>query len=66
MHGSRNIKFKMVALRNNRNIRFGVPECNINFDTLDLFFGRPDDDDDDSVEWKNVAIIIFCVTNCCL
>ena len=23
---------------------FGIPECTINFDTLHLFFGRPDDD----------------------
>jgi len=52
------------VLCNNRNRQFGVPECNINFDTLDLFFGRPDDDD--SVEWKHVAIIIFCVMNCCV
>ena len=36
---------------------FGIPECIINFDTLDLFFGRPDDD---SVELKHVAVRIFC------
>jgi len=42
---------------------FGIPECTINFDTLDLFFGRPDDD---SVESKHVAIRIFCVINWCV
>jgi len=34
-------------------VHSGIPECTIHFDTLDLFFGRPDDD---SVEWKHVAI----------
>jgi len=42
---------------------FGIPECTINFDTLDLFFGRPDDD---SVESKHVAIKILCVINHCV
>jgi len=42
---------------------FGIPECTINFDTLDLFFGRPDDD---SIESKHVAIRMFCVINCCV
>jgi hypothetical protein len=37
---------------------FGIPECTINFYTLDLFFRRPDDD---SVESKHVAIrILLC------
>jgi hypothetical protein len=44
-------------------IVFGIPECTINFDTLDLFFGRPDND---SIESKHVAIKIFCVVNCCV
>ena len=35
---------------------FGIPECTINFDTLDLSFRRPDDD---SVESKHVALRIF-------
>jgi len=39
---------------------FGIPECVINFATLDLFFGRPDED---STESKHVAIRIFCVIN---
>jgi hypothetical protein len=34
-----------------------------NFDTLDLFFGRPDDN---SIQLKHVAIRIFCVINCCV
>ena len=38
----------------------GIPEWTIKFDTLDLFFGRPDDN---SVESKHVAIRIFCVIN---
>jgi hypothetical protein len=38
-----------------------IPECTINFDTLDLFFIRPDND---SVESKHVAIRICCVINC--
>jgi len=42
---------------------FGIPECIINFDTLDPFFGRPDDD---SIESKHVAIRIFCVIICCV
>jgi hypothetical protein len=42
---------------------FGIPECTINVDTLDLFFGRPDDE---SIESKHVAIRIFCVVNCCV
>jgi len=42
---------------------FGIPECTINFDTLDLFFGRPDDD---SVESIHVAIRIFSVINRCV
>jgi len=42
---------------------FGIPECPINFDTLDLFFRRPDDD---SVESEHVAIRIICVINCCV
>jgi hypothetical protein len=42
---------------------FGIPECMINFDTLDLFFGMPDDD---SIESKHVAIKIFCIINCCV
>jgi hypothetical protein len=43
--------------------RSNVSKCTINFDTLDLFFGRPDDD---SVESKHVAIRIFYVINCCV
>jgi hypothetical protein len=39
---------------------FEIPECIINFDSLDLFFGRPDED---STEPKHVAIRIFCVIN---
>jgi hypothetical protein len=41
----------------------GIPEYIINFETLDLFFGRPDDD---SIDSKHVAIRIICVINCCL
>jgi hypothetical protein len=44
-------------------IAFGIPECTINFDTLDLFFGRPDDH---SIQLKHVAIRIFCIINCCV
>ena len=44
-------------------VHFGIPECTINFDTLDQFFGRPDDD---SIESKHVAIRIFCIINCCV
>jgi len=40
---------------------FGIPECTTNFDTLDLFFRRPEDD---SIELKHAAIRIFCVINC--
>jgi len=42
---------------------FGNAECTTNFDTLDLFFGRPDDD---SIQSKHVAIRIYCVINCCV
>ena len=42
---------------------FGIPECTKNFDTLDLFFRRPNDD---SKESKHVAIRISCVINCCV
>jgi hypothetical protein len=42
---------------------FGIPKCTTNFDTLDLFFRRPDDD---SIEPKHVAIGISCVINCCV
>jgi hypothetical protein len=41
----------------------GNPECTINVDTLDVFFGRPDDV---SIEPKHVAKIIFCIINCCV
>jgi hypothetical protein len=34
-----------------------------NFDTLDLFFRRPDDN---SIQLKHVAIRIFSVINCCV
>jgi len=44
-------------------VHSGIPECTINFDTLDLFFDRPDDD---SVESKHVTIKIFCIINCCV
>jgi len=44
-------------------VYFGVLECSINFDSLDLFFGRPEDD---SIESKHVAIRIFGVINCCV
>jgi len=39
------------------------PRMHYNFDTLDLFFGRSDDD---SIQSKHVAIRILCVTNCCV
>jgi hypothetical protein len=42
---------------------FGISEFTINFHTLDLFFGRPDDD---SIKSKHVVIITFCVINCCV
>jgi len=41
----------------------GIPECTMNFNTLDLFFGRPDDG---AIESKHVVIRIFCVMNCCV
>ena len=44
-------------------VRSGIPECTINFDTLDLFFGRPDND---SIESKHVVIGTFCVINYCV
>ena len=44
-------------------VHSGIPECTINFDTLDLFFGRPQDD---SIESKHVAIRIICVINYCV
>ena len=44
-------------------VQYGIPECTINFDTLDLFFERPVND---SIESKHVAIRIFCITNCCV
>jgi len=44
-------------------VHSGIPECTVDFDTLDLFFGRPDND---SIQSKHVAIRIFCVTNCCV
>jgi len=44
-------------------VHSGIPKCTINFDTLDLFFGRPDDY---SIESKLVAIRIICVINCCV
>jgi len=37
-----------------------MPECTMNCDILNLFFGRPDND---SIESKHVAIIILCVIN---
>jgi len=42
---------------------FVIPECTVNVDTLDLFFGSPDDD---SIQSKHVAIRIFCIMNCCV
>ena len=36
---------------------FGIPECTKNFDTLDLFFGRPGDD---SIESKHFALGMYC------
>jgi len=39
-------------------VHSGIP-----VDTLELFFGRPDDD---SIESKHVAIRIFCAMNCCV
>jgi len=44
------------GLPKNRFKCLGIPECTINFDTMDLFFGRPDDN---SIESKHVAIRIF-------
>jgi hypothetical protein len=38
-----------------------IPECTTNFDILDLFFRRSDDD---SIQSKHVSIIIFYVINC--
>jgi hypothetical protein len=35
---------------------FGIPECTINVDILDLFFRRPDDG---PIELKHVALSIF-------
>ena len=40
---------------------FGIPECTTKFDTVDLFFRRPDND---SIESKHVAIRIIRVINC--
>jgi len=44
-------------------LNFEITECTVNFDTFDLFFGRPDDD---SIQSKHVAIRIFCVINRCV
>jgi hypothetical protein len=50
--------------KNRSNVsKFGIPECTTNFDTMDLFFGRPDDG---SIESKHVAIRILCIINCCV
>ena len=37
-------------------VSFGIPECTINVDILDLFSRRPDDD---SVELKHVALNVI-------
>jgi len=37
-------------------VHFGIRECTINVDTLDLFSGRPDDD---SIELKHVALNVI-------
>jgi len=37
-------------------VHSGIPECTIDFDTLDLFSRRPDDD---SIELKHVALNVI-------
>ena len=41
--------------------RSNVSKCTINFDTINLFSERPDEN---SIESKHIAIRIFCVINC--
>jgi len=45
------------------NLRIWDSRMHLNFDTLDLFFGRPHDS---SIESKHVAIRIICIINCCV